>query len=161
MNTVTTGNDFEGIRDGNNRIDIPEGDNEQVLGMAFMQNAGQAIGEDDLYPPGEYVLHTFPGLFEVKVIKHNKIDYTFVTNVYDHVIQEYRKSLQLKKDQFAASDGKEGSMVYDVPIWVIFEMAMNLGVHPSFDEKTFEQALWDYFPDLWIDESKAPKRIIS
>ena len=158
MATIDATN-FEGIK-GSHDIDIPTGDNEQVLGLAYMQNAGQAIGDSDLYPEGSYLLHKIDGLFDIHVVKHSNTDFTFVTRVYDHVIEEYNKELQLKKDQRAASNGKEGSIVYDVPMWVIFELALNVGVHPSLDEKSFEKALWDYFPYLWIDQSKAPKRLI-
>ena len=158
MATINAG-DFDKIK-GSHDIDIPTGDSEQVLGLAFMQNAGQAIGDNDLYPEGEYLLHKMDGLFDIHVIKHTKKDYTFVTRVYDHVIEEYNKELQFKKDQQAASDGKEGSLVYDVPVWVLFELALNVGVHPAINEEAFEKALWEYFPHLWIDESRAPKRLI-
>ena len=161
MTTISTDNNFGGIEDTTDKLDIPFGDNEQVLAMASFQNMGQAIGDDDLYPPGEYLLHRFPGVFDMFVIKHNKTDYSFVTRVMNHVLQEYRHGLQKKKDLFAASDKKEGGFIYDVPVWVIFELAMNCGVHPTIDEKKFEQKLWQYFPELWIDESKAPKRIIT
>ena len=151
--------DFEGFQ-GSHDIDIPTGDSEQVLGLAYMQNAGQAIGDSDLYPEGEYLLHKVNGMFDIYIIKQSKTDFTFVTRVYNHVIEAYHKELQFKKDQAAASDGKEGSLVYDVPVWVLFELALNVGVHPTIDEAAFEKALWDYFPHLWIDESKAPKRLI-
>ena len=160
MTEISTGDNFENITDMSSDLDISSGDNEMVMAMASMQNIGQALADSDLYPEGEYKLHTFPGMFEIVCIKHSKSDFTFVTRVYDHVIQEFNKTLETKR-QFVRDATTEDRPIYEVPIWVIFELAMNLGVHPAFDEKKFEQALWDHFPYLWLDESKAPKRIIT
>ena len=158
MSTITTDNDFGGIKDMSQDLDIPQGDNEQVLAMAAFQNMGQAMADNDLYPPGEYKLHTYPGLFEIVVVKNSNTDYAFVTRVYNHVIEQYKKELQLKKQMAEANTDKEQGLVYDVPVWVVFELAMNCGVHPALDEKKFEEKLWEYFPECYIDVSKAPKR---
>ena len=161
MSTVTTDSNFSGIKDMSSDLDISSGDNEQVLALAAFQNMGQAIADDDIYPEGEYVIHTFPGMFQMVVIKHSKHDYTFVTKVYNHVIEDYKKQLQIKKDKVAANEGNDGNLTWDAPPWVVLELAVNLGVHPLLDEKSFEEALYKHYPYLWLDEKRAPKRIIT
>ena len=146
---------FDNIAADNRELDIPVGNSEQVLGLSYFQNTGKAIADNDIYPAGEYLLRKTPE-FEIWVVKQNKIDYTFITKVYDWAIESYHKELDDKK-KIAALDGGR-KLVYDFPEWVLFELVMNLGVHPMDDEKKFEQALWDYFPDCWIDTDKAPKR---
>ena len=144
-------------------IDIPFGDSEFVLGMASFQNIGKAIVDNDLYPPGEYLLHKFPGAYSVFVVKHDSKNYTFVTNVVDAVYEDWWKGLQRRKDakQYNESKGdKQEYAWYDVPMWIVTELMLNVGVHPAHDEAAFEQALWDYFPNCWISPEHAPRRII-
>lgn len=153
----------EDVVDISNDLDIPTGDNEQVLAMAALQNVGQAIADNDLYPEGgNYLVHTFPGEFRIYVHKASKTEFYFVCDVYDYAIKEWEKKFEKKKVMSANLKAETGdSIPYDVPIWIIFDLLLNQGVHPFLDEKEFEQVLWDIYPKLWIDDSKAPKRIIT
>ena len=151
---------FAEIPNIKDEFDLLRGNTEQVLTYASFLNMGKAIAENDLYGPGEYKLHEIPGIGVAFVVKHNKQDYTFVMKVFKYAEEEYKKSLAKKKAKSDAAP-EDSKMVYDVPKWVMFELVMNLGVHPFIDEKEFEQALWDYYPRLWLDEKRAPKRMIT
>lgn len=147
---------FEEIQEDNGELYIPKGDNEQVLGLAAFQNMGKAIIDDDLYPPGNYLLHEVPNMMEVRIVKDSKVQYYFVVNVYDHVLAAYKKELDIKKKKSATAPKGE-KIWYDAPIWVVWDLALNQQVHPFFDEKEFEKALWENYPELWLDKSKAPR----
>ena len=150
-------NKFEDIK-GDHELDIPTGGSEQVLGLSYIQNTGKAIANDEIYPAGQYTLHEIPGMLKIVIIKESKIKYNFAIVVNDEVIKDYHTKLDRMKQVW--SESTDVKPQYDVPVWVMFDLALNHGVHPLFDEKEFEQALWDNYPKLWIDETKAPKRII-
>ena len=143
-----------------NDLDISKGDSNQVMAMAAFQNMGKAVAEDDIMPPGaNYLLHNIPNILSIYVHKESKINYYFVIDVANIALSEYEKDLERKRAVSAASP--ENKAIYDVPIWILFDLALNRNVHPLLDEKEFEQVLWDVYPKLWLDESKAPKRIIT
>ena len=156
MATITK----DDVVDVGDDLDIPFGDNEQVLGLAAVQNMGKALSESDLYPTGaNYLLHQIPNVLQIYVHKETKDNFWFVCDVYDHAIADWKENFEKKKTMTQASTTSEGA-IYDVPIWIIFDLALNQGVHPLLDEKEFEQVLWDIYPELWIREDKAPKRLI-
>ena len=157
--------DFEKITTGQD-LDIPYGDNNQVMALATFQNTGKAIAEDDIYPEGtNHLLHkTSDGLLRVYVHKESKRKYWFVIDVANALAELHEKELQRAKDRFAAMTDEQRNTFsdwYDVPMWILFDLALNHNVHPMLDEKQFEEVLWNVYPRLWIDESKAPKRIIT
>lgn len=153
--------DFDSIEEQGTDLDIPYGDNEQVLGLAAFQNMGKAIVDDDLYPEGNYLLHSIPNMMEVRVIKESKTSYHFVINVYNHVLEAYNKELDIKKKMFESNPESNEHIIYDAPIWIIWDLALNQQVHPFIDESEFEKVLYAQYPDLWINKAKAPKRIIT
>ena len=165
MKINNTSVDFEKIAAGDD-LDIPYGDNNQVMALATFQNTGKAIAENDIYPTGtNHLLHkTNDGLLRIYVHKESKDKYWFVIDVANVIAETHEKQLQKAKDRFATmTDEQKNTFVdwYDVPLWIIFDLALNHNVHPTLDEKQFEQALWNLYPRLWIDESKAPKRIMT
>lgn len=150
---------FEELK-GSHDLDIPAGDNEQVLGLSYVQNAGQAIAEDEIYPAGDYIVHEKKGMYRILVQKESKVMYRFVIQVYDHIREGWEKQFAKTKEKWQEVEG-EDKPTYSVPIWIVFDLALNHNVHPLLDEKAFEEVLWSQYPKLWIDESKAPKRIIT
>lgn len=153
---MTTFTELKGSHD----LDIPSGDSEQVLGLSYVQNAGQAIAEDEIYPAGDYIIHKKEGMYQILIQKESKQMYRFVIQVYDHIREGWEKGFALTKERWKDVEG-EDKPTYSVPIWIIFDLALNHNVHPLLDEKAFEQKLWETYPHLWIDESRAPKRIIT
>ena len=156
MATITK----DDVVDTSHDLDIPHGDDEQVMGLAALQNMGKALSDSDLYPEGaSYLLHEIPNILRIYVHKETKTNFHFVCDVYDHAIADWKDNFEKKKALTQASTTEEGA-IYDVPIWIIFDLALNQGVHPLLDEKEFDQVLWDIYPELWIREDKAPKRLI-
>ena len=140
-------------------IQITSGSDSEVAALANAFNTGKAIADDDINIPGaDYPVAKLNGV-EIFVHKASKHDFYFIMDVPDTLVANYNNELQIKKQKTALSKAmNQGGMIYDVPAWIMFDLLLNHGVHPNLNEKHFEKVLWREYPDLWIDESKAPKR---
>ena len=151
-------------------LDITHGDNEQVLALAAFQNQGKAYADSDLYPVGhEYPIHHIPGVMKITYFKEDWGG-NFICRVYDHIKEawekdEWQRNQRIYEHQKDLKDenGNPCGMFpyYTVPMWIVFDLALNHSVHPKLDELEYEQTLWDCYPRLWHAEEHAPKRIIT
>ena len=140
-------------------LQISSGDDHEVAALANAFNTGKAIADNDVNIPGaDYPVAKLSGV-EIFVHKASKDDFYFVMDVPDALVHNYNEELKVKKQKSALSKAmQQGSLWYDVPPWIMFDLLLNHGVHPNLHEKHFEKVLWREYPDLWIDTDRAPKR---
>ena len=139
------------------------GNSEQVLTAGYTADTGKAILTPDFLPVGQSFLVRQTPDYRCFVYKKSETEFIPTFQVFQHAEDRFRKELQDAKDLFStltSEQKKQFTAWYVVPEWIMFDISMNTGAHPSIDEAKFEQVLWDNYPHLWIDESKAPKSFI-
>lgn len=135
-----------------------KGSSEQVLGEAFVMDTGKALIEPDLFPEGTYPLHQGPG-FVVLAHKLANGNIKFEALVSKDI--EANFELELRDDRDANLHRPADQRVkYNCPPWIMALLLFEHNVSPHEDNEKFEKKLYENFPKFWIDNDRAPKRLI-
>ena len=135
-----------------------EGSSENVLANAFIQNAGAALTEADLFTQGSYPIHHEPGMFTIYAHKTGKNEIELRTVVEDHAFDAWKAEAQLEREANEHRP-KDQRCKTVVPYWVMAEMMFRFDFNPDVDStETFQNLVWLHYPHCWVDAHSAPKR---
>ena len=147
---------FEDIEE--QKLTSLDGSSEQVLGEAFLLDTGKALIEPDLFNEGTYVLHQGSG-FVILVDKFKNGNVKFKAIV--HKDAETNFDLELQNDREANEHRPaDQKCKWNCPPWILALLLFEHDVHPEYDIEKFEKKLYENYPKFWLDEARAPKRLI-
>lgn len=150
--TATT---FEDLQDDG--FGALSGGSEEVLAGAFALDTGKALTETDLFPEGTYPLHTSPGQYILLAHKVANGNIRVEARVYKSA--EALFELELERDR-ARNElvPKDQKCKYNCPPWAMALLLFEHDTAPGHDN--FEKKLYENFPRYWLDDARAPRKLI-
>ena len=136
-----------------------EGSSENVIANAFVMDTGKALTEADLLTEGTYPIHEAPGQYVLMAHKFKNGNVKFEARVM--LTAEKLFDEELQRDRHANDLSPPDQRVkWNAPPWIMALLLLQHDVHPTWDQEAFEKALYTHYPKFWLDEARAPKRLI-
>ena len=148
---------FEDI--DNDSFGALEGNSENVIANAYALDTGKALTETDLLTEGTYPLHVAPGQYTLMVHKFKNGNLKFEARVLLTAEKLFDEELQRDRhaNELSAPDQR---VKWNAPPWILALLLFEHDVHPDWDMAAFEKALYTHYNKFWLDEARAPKRLI-
>ena len=136
-----------------------EGSSENVIANAMVMDTGKALTEADLLTEGTYPLHVAPGQYTLMAHKMKNGNIKFEARVMLTAEKLFDEELQRDRhaNELSAPDQR---VKWNAPPWIMALLLFEHDVHPDQDIVAFEKALYTHYHKFWLDEARAPKRLI-